>query len=105
MDWPLVGRGGALTRLQELLTRQDLSAAVIAGPAGVGKARLAAEACRLAGGWCRLRSESSPAGPLPGCPSTLAPLLPPIDSPPGVDLLHQASAALREQPAVSVSCS
>ena len=98
VDWPLVGRGDALTRLQELLTRRDLSAAVIAGPAGVGKTRLAAEACRLAetSGIVSVRVVASRAAarmPL----GALAPLLPPIDSPPGVDLLHQASAALRER--------
>ena len=41
-QWPLVGRAGELRRMQGLL-RSGKSALVLAGPAGVGKSRLALE--------------------------------------------------------------
>jgi tetratricopeptide (TPR) repeat protein len=43
--WPLVARAGQLETLTGLLTRRDRAGALIFGPAGVGKTRLAAE-CR-----------------------------------------------------------
>ena len=39
--WPLVGREHALERVGQLIDRDDVSGAVLVGPAGVGKTRLA----------------------------------------------------------------
>ncbi|MDQ1503950.1 MAG: hypothetical protein QOD57_1677 [Actinomycetota bacterium] len=47
-EWPLIGRGAELQRLRRLITTGDVPGVVIAGPAGVGKTRLALEALRLA---------------------------------------------------------
>jgi DNA-binding CsgD family transcriptional regulator len=41
-EWPLVGRSEELALLRQLRRRSALSSAVISGPAGVGKTRLAA---------------------------------------------------------------
>ena len=47
-DWPLVGRAAELHRLHDLVAGSDSPGVMIAGPAGVGKTRLALEALRLA---------------------------------------------------------
>ncbi|MGH9138942.1 MAG: AAA family ATPase, partial [Acidimicrobiales bacterium] len=43
MDWPLVGRAAELEKLLAALRADDRAAAVVTGPAGVGKTRLALE--------------------------------------------------------------
>ena len=47
-DWPLVGRGVELHRLHDLVTDGKSPGVMVAGPAGVGKTRLALECLRLA---------------------------------------------------------
>jgi DNA-binding CsgD family transcriptional regulator len=47
-DWPLVGRAGELHRLHDLVTAGDSAGVMLAGPAGVGKTRLALECLGLA---------------------------------------------------------
>src|SRR5581483_8420123 len=47
-EWPFVGRGGELRRLRALLADDGVKGAVLAGPAGVGKTRLAVEGLQLA---------------------------------------------------------
>ena len=47
-DWPLVGRSAELHRLRRLISTDGAAGVVIAGPAGVGKTRLAAEALKVA---------------------------------------------------------
>lgn len=49
-DWPLVGRGGELSLLRELRSASPPASAVISGPAGVGKSRLARTAVAEAAG-------------------------------------------------------
>src|SRR5688500_966298 len=41
--WPLVGRAGELRLVNSILSRGDTGGLVLAGPAGVGKTRLALE--------------------------------------------------------------
>ena len=48
--WPLVGRAAELHRLHDLVSASDSPGVMIAGPAGVGKTRLALECLRLAEG-------------------------------------------------------
>jgi DNA-binding CsgD family transcriptional regulator len=48
MPWPLVGRTHELEQIAALLASGPLHGALLAGPAGVGKTRLATEAVRLA---------------------------------------------------------
>jgi DNA-binding CsgD family transcriptional regulator len=47
-DWPLVGRGDELRLLRDLLTASTPHHVVLAGPAGVGKTRLAQEGVAVA---------------------------------------------------------
>src|SRR5437763_4862923 len=47
-EWPLVGREAELQRLRPVVTGGAYSGAVIAGPSGVGKTRLALECLRMA---------------------------------------------------------
>ena len=49
MRWPFTGRDGELRLVGDALSGRSTSGVVIAGPAGVGKTRLAAEAAALAG--------------------------------------------------------
>lgn len=46
--WPLTGRNSELERLDAILARRDWPGVVLAGPAGVGKTRLANECLVLA---------------------------------------------------------
>ena len=99
MIWPLVGRDGELGFVSGLLSGGSAGGVVVAGPAGVGKTRLAAEAGRVAesqGGaveWVRAtRSAASiPLGAFAG-------LLPP-GPPDGAALLALARQALVERAA------
>ncbi len=47
-EWPLVGRERELTRLRELLADPASAGAILSGPQGVGKTRLALEFLRIA---------------------------------------------------------
>src|SRR5437764_15035223 len=49
-DWPLVGRTAELHRLRRLITTEAAGGVATAGPAGVGKTRLAMEALHAAEG-------------------------------------------------------
>jgi hypothetical protein len=53
-SWPLVGRSTELRRVSDLLADPGAGGVVIAGPAGAGKTRLAAECARLADGMAAL---------------------------------------------------
>ncbi len=59
--WPLVGRAEELALLEAAITRADRHGAVLSGPAGVGKTRLAAELTRLAEarGWRTVRAAAT----------------------------------------------
>ena len=77
--WPLVGRDAELHAVGALLADRTAGGVVVAGPAGVGKTRLAVEAARLAAAprtarceWVRA-TRSAASIPL----GALAPLLPP----------------------------
>jgi DNA-binding CsgD family transcriptional regulator/tetratricopeptide (TPR) repeat protein len=70
-DWELVGRREELDLVVECLRSDERRPIVIGGPAGVGKSRLAAEACRVVGTdltveWCPVThsSASIPFGPV-----------------------------------------
>lgn len=105
-DWPLVGRGDELRLLRRLLIGADPRAIVLAGPAGVGKTRLArqgrdlAEQAGLATAWV---TATRSAAELPF--GALAPILPatfdgPADPVTGrTHLLRQSAKALVEQAA------
>lgn len=95
-DWPLVGRGAHLERVGTSL-RGGVGGVVLAGPAGVGKTRLATECLTLATGLgfvpLRVAATQAAAGlPL----GAFASLLPDFTS--GVDraeVLRQAATAIR----------
>lgn len=102
-DWPLVGRAAELHRLHDLVT-SDRAGVMIAGPAGVGKSRLALETLRLAeaAGMATARvTATRAAASLPF--GALAPLLPAahhgetggVDD--RADLLRRSAAALIER--------
>ena len=102
MRWPLIGRDAELRLIGEALSSDSAGGVVIAGPAGVGKTRLAGEAAELAGAqgcavdWVRA-SRSARSIPL----GAFAPLLPATDRrlPEGVELLTRARHALAERAA------
>ena len=100
-DWPLTGRAGELHRLHDLVAGTDSPGVMIAGPAGVGKTRLALEGLRLAeaAGMATARiTATRAASSLPF--GALAPLLPAahhgetggVDD--RADLLRRSAAAL-----------
>ncbi|HEY3240751.1 MAG TPA: AAA family ATPase, partial [Acidimicrobiia bacterium] len=103
-DWPLVGRGVELHRLHDLVTDGKSPGVMVAGPAGVGKTRLALECLRLAetAGLATARvTATRAAAALPF--GALAPLLPAthhgetggVDD--RADLLRRSAAALVER--------
>jgi predicted ATPase len=100
MRWPFTGRDAELALVREALTDGSAGGVVIAGPAGVGKTRLAAEAAELAGAqgcavaWVRA-TRSARSIPL----GAFAALLPATDRrlPEGVELLARARHALAER--------
>ena len=102
MRWPLTGRDAELRLVAEALADGSAGGVVIAGPAGVGKTRLAAEAAELARAqgcaveWVRA-SRSARSIPL----GAFAALLPATDRrlPEGVELLARARHALAERAA------
>ncbi len=100
MPWPLVGREAELEAVAGLLAEQSAGGVVLAGPAGVGKTRLAAEVSQLAASrgctvaWVRA-TRSAASIPL----GAFAPLLPATDArlPGGAELLARARHALAER--------
>jgi len=102
MRWPLVGRDAELRSVVEALSERSAGGVIVAGPAGVGKTRLAVEisqaatarGCAVA--WVRAtRSAASiPLGAFaPLLPATAPPL------PEGVGLLAHARHVLAERAA------
>ena len=70
-EWELVGRSNELARIVATITSGHRQPVVISGPAGVGKSRLAVEACRVVDRefvveWCAatVASASIPFGPV-----------------------------------------
>ncbi len=102
MRWPFTGRDAELRLLGDALADGTAGGVVIAGPAGVGKTRLAAEVADLAAAhgcaveWVRA-SRSARSIPL----GAFAALLPATDRrlPEGVELLANARHALAERTA------
>jgi DNA-binding CsgD family transcriptional regulator/RecA/RadA recombinase len=102
MRWPLTGRDAELRLVGDALAGGSAGGVVIAGPAGVGKTRLAMEAAELAQArgsavdWVRANrsARSIPLG-------AFAALLPATDRPlpAGVELLARARHALAERAA------
>ncbi|OWY62666.1 hypothetical protein B7486_57200, partial [cyanobacterium TDX16] len=98
-SWPLIGRDDVLAHVGAALGQRDLTGVVLAGPAGVGKTRLALE-CRDIGaktGFATAVAFASRAAN--GIPlGALAPILPPIDvaAERGVAMLQQAREGLQE---------
>ena len=95
LEWPLTGRDEELGALVAALVPSATSAGVLlAGPAGVGKSRLAREAIRLAvptGSATRWATATASARTVPlGVFSDVVPSAPGMDS----GLLYQVSAAL-----------
>jgi DNA-binding CsgD family transcriptional regulator len=98
-EWAFAGRADELRRLRDLVVRAG-SGAVVAGPSGVGKTRLAVECLALAerDGCATARvTATRAAAELPF--GALAPLLAPEGDGPGVvddraDLLHRSASAL-----------
>ncbi|HET8758936.1 MAG TPA: ATP-binding protein, partial [Solirubrobacteraceae bacterium] len=98
MRWPFTGREAELRLVGEALASGATGGVVIAGPAGVGKTRLTAEAAELAATrgcaveWVRA-SSSARSIPL----GAFAPVLPATRLPDGVELLARARHALAER--------
>ena len=98
--WPLVGRSAILDQARQDLRRDDLSGVVLAGPAGVGKSRLAAEVAEYgaAAGFHVERAVASQSAR--GIPfGALAPILPPaaLAVERGIAMLGQATEALMQR--------
>src|SRR5688572_7820200 len=102
-EWPLVGRTGVLRALREAVINPGARGFVVAGAAGVGKGRLAAEVLGLAerAGLATARVTATRASS--GIPlGALAPVLPPAPyAEPGAvddraDLLRRYAAGLVE---------
>lgn len=101
-EWPLVGREAELKELGRKVRDGDVGGLVLAGPAGVGKTRLAAELLQLAAGagFATLRvTATRAAADLPL--GVIAPLLPAMTPLGGAvddrsDLLRRAGVALAE---------
>jgi hypothetical protein len=102
MRWPFTGRDAELRFVGEAVAGGSTGGVVIAGPAGVGKTRLTAEAAELAGAegcaveWVRASgsARSIPLGAFAALlPATGGPL------PAGVELLARARHALAERAA------
>lgn len=98
--WPLVGRTEILDLARQDLRRGDLSGIVLAGPAGVGKSRLALEIAELgaAAGFHVERAVASQSAR--GIPfGALAPILPPaaLAVERGIAMLGQATEALMQR--------
>jgi len=99
LRWPLVGRASELDRLGEIALASSRGGVVIAGPAGVGKTRLAREVLEMAarhGLETATASASESAATIPL--GALSPLLPPMPhhrAP--AELLRQARAAIAER--------
>ena len=102
MRWPLVGREAELRVVSATLSEGSTGGLVVAGPAGVGKTRLALEASELAAAegcavtWVRA-TRSAASIPL----GAFGALLPPADTPlpGGVELLARVRHALAERAA------
>ena len=97
--WPLVGREHALERVSQLIDRDDVRGAVLVGPAGVGKTRLATACIDLgeaAGMSTAVAVASRAASEIPlGALSGLLPPVP-VDAPPGLALLQFARQGLAD---------
>ena len=98
-DWPLVGRGDELQAVIGLIRGSDAGGVVLAGEAGVGKSRVAAEALRRAEerGFATARAVATTAAaaiPL----GALAPLLPVVKARPErhIDFVQQAVDGLHD---------
>jgi DNA-binding CsgD family transcriptional regulator len=94
-EWPLVGRAAELERVGRLL-RDGAGGIVLAGPAGVGKTRLAGECLALAEqrGFVPLRvTATQAASTLPFGP--FAPLMPELTGTDRLELLRQVASAIR----------
>ncbi len=102
-QWPLVGRVGELRQLQRLLGSSEQRGAVIVGPPGVGKTRLARECLALAersGSATAWVTATRSAAGLPfGAIAPLLPAPPSGDEGPAenrTDLLRRSAAALAD---------
>ena len=98
--WPLVGRTEILDQARQDLRRGDLSGVILAGPAGVGKTRLAAEIAdhgAEAGFHVERATASQSARGIPF--GALAPLLPPaaLAVERGIAMFGQATEALMQR--------
>ena len=99
VTWPLVGRDGELGFVSGLLSGGSAGGVVVAGPPGVGKTRLAAEAARLAeAGDCAVEwvraTRSAASIPLGAFAGVLKP-----GAPGGAELLAVVRQALAERAA------
>lgn len=95
--WPLVGRDSEFDRLTVALADAEVSGVLLAGPAGVGKTRLATECAEIGaklGFSCERVLATQAAATIPL--GALAPLLPPATSPDELrgDILRWAVKAL-----------
>lgn len=99
-DWPLVGRVEELRQLRRIVTDPARNGAVLAGPPGVGKTRLALECLRLAESAHLQTARTTATRAAAGLPfGALAPLLPADDFQPGAvderdDLLRRFTTRL-----------
>lgn len=94
-EWPLRGRDDELDAVARALDARG--GVLLAGPAGVGKTRLAREALAASRGSVRLVRATGSSQPIPL--GALAPLLTGVDDAPA-RLLARAHAALRADPAL-----
>jgi DNA-binding CsgD family transcriptional regulator len=103
LEWPLIGRAEELDYLSCLLLDPSSKGVVVAGPAGVGKTRLASECLRIAdrSGFAVMHvTATKSASGLPlGAVAALLPTIEPSDAitTNSGGLLHRCAAAIVEQ--------
>jgi len=100
-EWPFVGRSDELAALSRMVTDPQARGVVLAGPAGVGKTRLAAECAATTGRDCAVARVAGHQASAELPFGALTHLLPSVD--PGEEAMRQDRAGLLRQFATALT--